>query len=197
MPLPSAENPVDVPGSVCCDTFWLLGERIRTVACEAVCACMDPDCADSEFISYQNEGPITEDAIGESLSVNFVRASLRIDSQRTNRASSPLVISRVDFRVELNENGWPIVTAPSGEIVPADRDALHALAQHARAHAEKLWRALAGAAATTDQTQALFPAATNPHVLARGVTVGDLQPQPRPGPQIRYAMNISVDTTLL
>ncbi len=197
MPLPSAACPADINGDVCCDTFWLIGERLRTVACEGVCACMDPDCADQEFISYQNEGPQASDALGESLAVNFIRAAVRIDSRRRNSTISPTFVTRVEYRLELLESGWPILSNPDGTIIPADRAALHALSKHARGHAEKMWRSIAGAAATTDQTKALFPSATNPHVASRGVTVGDLQPLPRPGPQVGYYMNVSVDTMLL
>lgn len=195
MPLPHASCAADVPGSVCCDTFWLLGERIRTVASQALADCMVPECADRTFYAYQSEGDRTQDPLGECLIVNFIRASVR-STDRAAGGVQPIVVTRTEFRVELLENGWPILGVSDGGITPPDREMIYALAKHARAHAEKMWRALLHAAATTNQTERLYPTSTNPHVMNRGVGVGDLQPLPRPGPQIGYYMTMTVDTAL-
>lgn len=191
MAIPPSDCGVD--GSVCCDTFWLIGERIRDVACTGLTSCLVDDCG--EFESYQTEGDIITDPVGESLIVSFLRASVRPDSTRPTGAVSPVFVTRATFRVQLLENGWPHVTG-GAEITPPARAEICAAARHARGHAEAMWRAVVGAAATTDQTKALFPRASNPHVMSRGVTVGDLAPMPRPGPQIGYQMDVSVDTKL-
>lgn len=195
MALPSSTCAQDISGDVCCDSFWLIGERIRTVACEGVACCNEGDCADREFHSWQAEGPVANNPLGESLIVNFIRASVRADSRRSNGTIQPVIITRSEYRVELLENGYPI---PSGGdvIVPPDWELIHAVSKYARGHAELMWRSLVNAAATTDQSAALFPAATNRHVLRRGVAVGDLTPMPRPGPQIGYQLNVTVDTAL-
>ncbi len=194
--MPSELCAEDVSGSTCCDSFWMIGERIRTVASHGIVACFDDDCGGREFASYQSEGPVTNNPNGESLIINFTRASIKSGSRTTNGAVRPIIATRAEYRVELLENGWPILEVVNGTIIPPDLALIHAYAKHARGHAEKLWRSLIGAAGTTDQSKALFPAKTNPHVLNRGVQIGDLTPMARPGPQIGFQLTVTVDTML-
>ncbi len=174
----------------------MIGERIRTVASHGIVACFDDDCGGREFASYQSEGPVTNNPNGESLIINFTRASIKSGSRTTNGAVRPVIATRAEYRVELLENGWPILEVVNGTIIPPDLALIHAYAKHARGHAEKMWRSLIGAAGTTDQSKALFPAKTNPHVLNRGVQIGDLTPMARPGPQIGFQLTVTVDTML-
>lgn len=196
--MPHASCADDISGDVCCDTFWKIGERIRTVASAGVLACIDPDCSDREFRSYQTIGDQIQDPLGESLIVSFVRSSLRSDSRSQNQSTSPLVFTRAEFRVQLLETGWPTISVnqSTSTIVAPDADMLHALTPHALGHAEKMWRSVLNAAATTVEAQRLFPSSSNPHILRRGVIVEEMRPLPRPGPFIGFSFNVSVDTKL-
>lgn len=198
MPLPHASCADDIPADTCCNTFWLIGERIRTVATNAVCSCIEPDCADRELRSYQTEGEQIQDPLGESVIVAFVRSSVRIDGLNPNQSVQPTVITRAEFRVQLLETGWPTIQArqSTASIEAPDSAMIHALAKHARGHAEKMWRAVLNAASTTNQAAKLFPSSSNPHILTKGVGVGEMRPLPRPGPFIGYAFNVTVDTKL-
>ena len=72
MPLPLAANAADIPTDVCCTTEWELGERIRLLAFNAVCACIEPDCTAPKLRSWQTEGPRSLDVLGDSLTVSFL-----------------------------------------------------------------------------------------------------------------------------
>ena len=198
MPLPLAERPSDIPTNVCCDTTWLIGERIREVAFAAVCSCIDASCQSNPMRSWQTEGSQSGSIKGDSLVVSYIRSTLATVSRSRTGASTPLVVTRAEFRVELRENGWPMIREESsvqGVKLP-DPQVVHALARHARSHAEKMWRALnAGASATSPALQ-LFPASTNPHILNRGVAIGDLVARGPSGPQVTYDITVTVDHTL-
>jgi len=194
--MPSADCPENISGSVCCDSFWLIGERIRSVAFDGVMACMEEDCSET-FTSWQTEGAQIEWPHGESLIVTFVRASPKISSRNTAGPLAPLVVSRAEYLVELRETGWPILsTDPTQTIHTPEWQEYHALAKHSRAHGEKMWRSLVNAAATTKPAERMFQVATNPHVLDKGVLVDDLLPLTRQGPQTGYRVTVTVDTRL-
>jgi len=186
-----------VPGATCCNSFWLIGERIRTVTLNGILACMDPSCADRKFRSWSTIGRVL-DPLGESLVVSFQRASLTTGSRNVNQATRPIVITRAEYRVELRENGWPTqkVDRSTESILAPDWKMQHALTVHALSHAEKMWRTLVNAAATTVQTASLFPQASNPHIRPRGVVVDPLEPLPPHGDQIGFGFIVRVDTDL-
>jgi len=196
MPMPSASCPENISSSVCCDSFWLIGERIRTVAYNAVMACMEEDCSET-FTTWQTEGGQIEWPHGESLVVTFVRASPKVSSRERSGPLAPLVVSRAEYLVELREKGWPILsTDPTQTIHTPQWQEYHALAKHFRAHGEKMWRALVNAAATTKIAEQMFLPSTNPHVLNKGVLVDDLVPITRQGPHTGYRCTVTVDTRL-
>jgi len=148
--------------------------------------------------SYQTEGENIEDPLGDSLIVSFVRAMLRQDSRTPNQSTLPLIFTRVEFKVQLLERGWPTLQErPStASIIAPDADMIHALAKHSRGHAERMWRAIVNGAATTNQAQKLFSSSANPHVVTHGVTIEELKPLPNAGPFIGYSFNVAVDTKL-
>lgn len=198
MALPHASCAADIPADVCCDSFWLIGERIRTVACAGLVACMDEDCADREFRSYQTIGPVVQDPHGETLIVSFVRSYIRSDTQGRQRGTEMRFVTMAEYKVQLLENGWPTISRDSqtGTIVSFDWEKVHGLAKHATGHAEKMWRSLVNASVTTNQANALFPVASNPHIVQKSVIVSELTPMPRPGPQVGWEMNVTVGTSL-
>lgn len=197
MPLPYAPCPDDVPSDVCCNSFWLLGERIRTVALAGLVSCVDESCADREFRCWSQIGPVL-DPLGESLVVSYKGSALRSDSRRSNSSVSPLIVTRSEFSVELRETGWPThhVDPSIDSILAADWEMIHALTPHAMSHAEKIWRTVVGAAATTVQADQLFPQTSNPHIRQRGVVIGGLTPLSRFADQIGFGFDVSIDTDL-
>lgn len=196
MPLPTADCAENIPSTVCCDTFWLVGERIRSVAATAVLACMEEKC-DETFTTWQTHGSRIEWPHGESLIVTFVRATPKVSSRQTAGPLAPLVVTRAEYLVELRENGWPTISAdPTQTIHTPEWERYNALAKHASAHGEKMWRALVNAASTTTPTKRMFHPSTNQHVLEKGVLVGDITPLDRPGPQAGYRVTVTVDMRL-
>lgn len=197
MPLPAAGCAADVSSDVCCDSFWLIGERLRTVACNGVCSCMDPDCAEREFRSYQTANVNIQDPLGESLIVSLQRVGLRSDSTGRNRAVNRTFVTRSEWRIQLLENGYPTAQEEYGQvIVPPDWQMVDALTKHGFGHAEKMWRALLQAATTTTLADMLFRPSSNPHIVQNRVVVGDLIPMSRPGPQLGYELSVTVDSML-
>lgn len=199
MPMPIASCADDVSGETCCDSAYLVGERIRTIANTGVVACLDPACNDRTWRTYQTEGEL-QDPLGDCLVVVFGGMELRSGSTDTQRNARTVLITRLIYRVELVENGWPNLHTDqqTNTLIPPDWQMQHALAKHARGHAEKMWRSLSRSivANTTNAAGAMFPLSTNPHVIRRGVSLGRLTPRPRPGPQVGYSIDITVDTTL-
>lgn len=197
--MPSKASAADVPSDVCCDTWWLIGERIRTIAFAGVCQCIDPSCVDREFSSYSTEGEI-HSILGESLVISFLGAGISSGSSARSGAPRPTPITQARYRLELRENGWPLPVRVDGStetIVQADWQMLHVLSKHARAHGEKMWRSLVQSVTTSDLTTMMFRPSLHPHILQRGVILGDITPLPNTGPQCGYRMNVTVNTQLL
>jgi hypothetical protein len=204
LPLPQADCPENISADVCCTSFWLVGERIRTVAYTAVLACLYPGEEDPEQVcdgvltTWQTHGPRIEWPHGESLVVTFLRATPKISSRERSGPLAPVVVTRAEYLVELRENGWPILTTdPTQTIHTPQWEMYYALAKHASGHGEKMWRALVNAASTTRPAQRMFNPTTNPYVLDKGVLVNDLVPLDRPGPQAGWKVTVTVDMKML
>lgn len=200
MPLPVVSCAADIPSDVCCDTWWLIGERIRTIACNAVCSCVDPDCADRPFATWQSEGSDVDEPLGESLVVSFVSAELRTDTEGFNSRARPWPVTRVIHNVDLRENNWPIQTRNdlNQVITVPDPAIIHGLTKIARGHAEKMWRALVDASTSTSLERRMFTPAANPHIMERGISISAVRPhQTMHGPQAGYRIVVAVDHQLL
>ena len=197
MPLPIANCAADISSDVCCDTIWLMGERIRTVALDAVLTCVDDDCANEAITSWQTEGDRSGSVKGNTLVVSFVTAALAPSGQRRSGSPRPTPITRASFRVELRETGWPFITerASVQSIKLPDPQIVHAVAKHARAHGERMWRALLNAGSTTVPAQRMFDPLYNPHIMDKGVGIGTLRPRPSAN-MVTYEVDITVDHVL-
>lgn len=194
--MPSAGCAADISSDVCCDTWYLIGERIRTVAFAGVCTCIEPGCGDREFISHQTEGDIYS-ILGDSLAITFVRAG--ITQPRPGGRVGPTPMTTLTYRLELRENGWPLPATADDQrqvLVAADWQMLHALSAHARGHAEKMWRSVAHAAATTMPADRMFSPSLHPFIMEGRIGVGDITPLPNLGPQVGYQMVVTVDIQL-
>lgn len=199
MPMPSAGCAADIPSDVCCDSFYLIGERIRTVAFGGVCGCTQASCGDRQFTSYSVEGEPYA-ILGETLTCTFLSAEITAAQRNGAGNVTPLPVTRLTYRLELRENGWPLPATAhmsTQTLVQADWRVIHALAAHARSHGEKMWRAVAHAAATTKVDERLFRPSLHPFVMERGVGIGRMTPLANTGPQCGYRMDVTVDTQLL
>lgn len=199
MPMPSAGSAADISQDVCCDTFWLIGERIRTVAFNAVCRCIDPTCINRAFASGSTEGEIYS-ILGESLMITFVDAEVRSVQKSGGGNLRPTPITRLNYRLELRENGWPLPVRKhdaTESIIQTEWEMCHVLSKHARGHGEAMWRAVVNGASTTRREGRMFDPALHPFIMERGVGVGRMTPLPNTGPQCGYRLPVTVDTQLL
>lgn len=103
---------------------------------------------------------------------------MRTDTRSAGGGHGPLIVARVELRLELREVGWPIAREHDATqtIVLPDPAVVNALARHVLSHGASIWRALVRGAATTMPDDRLFPTAEFPTITPRGVSIGDLEP---------------------
>lgn len=195
MPIPAESCPPGTTPDVCCDTLWLIGDRIRTVACDAVMCCVDPDCK-TEMRSYMTMGTRIQDLIGDSLIVTMVRAEQAPTNSTDRGRSGPLPITRATYLMELRENGWPKAKVSGRNIEVPDPAEVHPASAHSYSHAEKMWDAVLNGAASFTSADALFPVSKNPHIMQNGVSVGPLLPVGPQTYQAAWTVEIVVDARL-
>lgn len=168
MPIASIDCPCDTGADVCCSTLFLKGDRIRTVAWNAVLACRDETCCgDIEGSSYMTLGPVTYDPHGDSVIVSMLSSG---PAGTTRGGHTPSVIPlRTTYKVEIRFRGWPTIQAGPPPYTPTAAEYASAT-KHVLGHAEKAYRAVKNAVAT----HTLFVPALNPDVIFKGVRVSDL-----------------------
>lgn len=163
MPLPLGSCADDISTDVCCSSIFDVADRIRCVATAAVECCFDPSCADREWRSYVSVGPRIPEPLGDALVVHLpgISPSLGSTSSRGNR-SLPVAVHQAQFDIVLTENGWPLIRANEfGEVIEVpDSNLINAIARHAYAHGEKMYRAIVDGVAR----QTLFPISTFPYL---------------------------------
>lgn len=188
MPVPTASCADLISGDVCCDTTWLVGDRIRSVAFEAVCCCAETGCNGRAWRSFTTIGSQIQDPLGESLIVSMPSLS---PTSTTDRGKLPILTPhRAIYLVQIRETGWPTIhTTGGGEIVVPDSNVVNAVSKHVQSHGEKMYRALVGG----QQAYTLFPPRTNSHIT--GVTISPLTPL---GPDllVGWSMQVAVDMKL-
>jgi hypothetical protein len=164
MPIPTASCAEDIPDNVCCDTTWMIGDRIRTVAWAGLQSC-DKGCSERTFRSYTTIGSRIEEPLGESLVVAMTDLDVRPDA---SGQTGMFLVHVATYRVELRENGWPMVEHDESEniIFVPDSRMINALSRHVQSHGEKVWRAVTDGVAR----QTLFRPGRNPHVYSTTVT---------------------------
>lgn len=140
MPLPLSYDCSDCV-EVCCDTLFVLADRLRIVAADAVNACLPVDVC-GEIDSFVAVGFEAEDPIGDSISVTVVNVQDAVDST-TNEQAGPLALVRADLVLRLLESGYPMLLSTDGEnILAPDRAEVHLASKHSMAHAEAMLRAI-------------------------------------------------------
>lgn len=186
MVLPAADCPCDTGPDICCDTVFLLGDRVRTVAFDAVKACQIDGCC-NEYRSWTTIGPQTADPFGDSVIVHMLRLYM---PNTTGQGNAPLIgIHAADFRVEIRYTGWPQISAEEmGGTINVPGEAFNLPARHAMGHSEKAWRAIVDGV----QRYTLFPPSTNPHIIHKQIAVTEMVPLAPAGPIVGHAFTVGV-----
>lgn len=191
MPLPAVNCANGITPDVVCDTTWLMGERIRTVAFDGLCTC---DC-ETAFRSYTTIGTTIEDPLGDSLIITLVGLTSAITVNQTITGATPVAgFHRARFLLELRDNGWPTIERDEfGNYVNIpDSVDVNAMSKHSQSHGEKMYRSLANAT----QMRTLFPSASNPHVIQEAVRLGEIVPLQPQGIQVGWTIFIDVPLRL-
>lgn len=171
--IPATDCPPATADDTCCRSFWLVADRIRTVAFDAVVTCAHEEC-DKELGSYVDHGDRTQDPIGNNVVVAINRATVAYPTRGGRQLG--LAITRLSLRVELRETGWPMPSGVGGSIkVPAGASYNYA-SQYVYDHGEAMWRALVNAAGSVQPGVRMFDPQANPHIPHPGVAIGDLLP---------------------
>jgi hypothetical protein len=195
MPLPASDCPTGCPPDTCCNTLFLMADRIRTVAFDAVLCCVDESCR-QPYRSYVVAGNRIQDLVGDSVIVTLQTATSAAMTNTPQGRLSPLSVTRSTFLLELRENGWPQAKTVGRNIEVPSGESLNAASAHSMAHAEKMWRSLVDAAATRNGNNRLFPITNNHHVIQGGVGVGPLTPVGPQAYQMAWSVIVTVDHTL-
>jgi hypothetical protein len=192
MALPAASTPAGIPADYCCDTLSSIADRIRTVALDGLCSCLDGSCADRTFRSFVSIGPNIQDPLGDSLIVHMPTFGPTTGSSDIQGNLRPFAIYRGDFEVRLLENGWPVIEVDElGQVIQVpDSDMVNAISLHAMAHGERMYRALADAI----QKDTMFLAAQNPHISKLQLT--NLNPIQPSAFMVGWSTTVRVETVL-
>lgn len=192
MALPAASSPAAIPLDYCCDTLSLMADRIRTVALDGLCSCLDGSCADRSFRSFVSIGPTIEDPLGDSLIVHMPTFGPTPGSTDTQGNLRLVANYRGDFEVQLRENGWPTIEVDEmGQVIQVpDSDMVNVVARHAMGHGERMYRALAHAITKRE----LFLPTQNPHIGQ--IQLSNLTPMQPSAFIVGYSATVRVETVL-
>lgn len=188
MPVPTSACAEAIGSDVACDTTWLIGERIRTVAFSGVCGC---NCS-QPFRSFTSIGTIIQDPLGDSLIIAMI--SLGAAATTGRGATLPAVTHVAQFRLELRDNGWPVVQRDESERVISfpDSSLVNAVSKHAQSHGEMMYRSIVNAV----QMHTLFAGSANGHVIAESIGVSPIVPINPSGGQVGWGINVNVPLRL-
>lgn len=192
MALPAASSPADLPESYCCDTLSSMADRIRTVALNGLCSCLDGTCADRTFRSYVTVGRLVQDPLGDSLAVHLTNFAPSANSSNTSGNLLPVAVYQATFGVQLLENGWPMIEVDEmGQVIHVpDSDYVNIVARHSMAHGELMYRSLADAI----QKREMFLSSQNPHIGM--VQLSNLEPIDPQGFIVGWRCSVRVESTL-
>lgn len=191
MPLPLDACAHNIPTQVCCQSVWDVADRLRCVAFEAVCECLDPSCADAEFRSYVSIGPSIPEPLGDALVVHLLDMSPSGGSRTPVGNLQRVSLQLARFEIYLTENGWPTPREDElGEVIEVPEGALlNRLSRHSYGHAEKMYRAVLNGV----QTGTMFPVPANAHIGR--VDVAGLQPVQPAAFAVGWTIPVTVQMT--
>jgi hypothetical protein len=141
VPLPLAYNCDDCQVS-CCDTLFIIADRWRIVAADAINACLPVDvCGEIDsFVAVDFEA---DDPLGDAISISITNIDLAGDT-RSADTIMPLSIWRADLILRLLETGYPPTVVSQGDIIMGpDRSEVHLASMHSIGHMEAILRATA------------------------------------------------------
>lgn len=198
MPIPTLDACTDdFDAETCCNTFFLIGQRILQVAWSGLAGCIDADCSDREFRTFVTFGERIQDPLGDSLIVALANATSASLTTTPRNRLFPASVTQLIWRVELRDNGFPTIERnQSGQIEVPDWRAFQHATQHTMDHGEMLWRTLVDAGAQRSNGTRMFPLPANGHVLQGGVNVGSLRPIGPQAFQAGWAVDVTVDVKL-
>lgn len=185
----SSDCPCDTGPDVCCDTIFLKGDRIRTVAWNAVRSCGTEGCCEGvEGRSYTTLDADMPDPFGDSVIVAWTGTEpVAVTAGGHTPSITP---HRATFRVQVSCGGWPILKTEGGRPqMPKGVDFNNA-SKHVMGHAEIAYRAIV--AAVQDNTLWV----STPGVIFKGTRVSDLRPLAPAAYIARAAFLVAVDITL-
>ena len=135
MPLPLAIGCDDCV-TVCCDTLFILADRLRITAADAVNDCLPVDVC-GEIESFVALGFEVEDPIGDSLSVTIANIQ-DVGDATSNEQAGPSNIVRADLVLQLLETGYPMLVSDGTNILAPDRWEVHRASQASIGHMEAM-----------------------------------------------------------
>lgn len=127
--------------AACCGDLYTIAAHLLENVHEALLDCYQGvPCPLDDLNAYVTLGG-GDDSITDALTVAFASAAASQGSVRGGMMV-PLTLQRATFTVRLRESGWPRATVEQGVIVPPSPSLQNALARHAYAHGEKMYRTL-------------------------------------------------------
>lgn len=184
MPLPLLT--CEIPDETCCTLIFDTANFILNRVYDGIIDCMPPsECASGTLLRYVTMGN-GDDGIPDSLTVAFTGSGISPKSTLPGGVTGPLPLCRGTFDIRLREAGWPIVGVANGAITPPDPVKQHAIARHAYAHGEQLYRTVRDFAHSRELT-------VSGVVKLNNVVLGDLRTLSPLGGIVGFAIPITVD----
>ena len=172
-----------VSESVCCTTLYDIADHILQGIYLALRECSPPSpCNNGGFVAYVTMGD-GDDLVLDALSVAITSVTVTDKSQSGNRLA-PMMAVDVRYTVRLMEAGWPMAEEDNGVIYMPDPVEQNAIARHAYAHGERMYRKLAFMASSGD----LLPAG----MACSSSTLGSLNPMNPSGGSIGFYATVDV-----
>lgn len=189
MPILAADCPCDTGPEVCCDSIFLKGDRIRTVAWNAVLSCSEEGCCSGrEARTYMTLDADTPDPFGDSVIVAWLNTT---PVTQTRGGHTPQIVAhRCEFRVQVAVAGWPILGTQDGRAVMPTPSAMNSASKLALSHSELAYRAVVAAV----QANTLWT--STPGVIFKGTSVSQMRPRPPSSLIQRIIFNVNVDIAL-
>lgn len=179
--------PVDcsISEDTCCVDMYSVAEHILVNVKAAILGCYaEIPCGVSELKSYVTMGR-GDDGVRDALTAAVTGVAASPGSTRQG-VQVPVTLQRVTIEIRLREQGWPMAQLSDDGIIVPDPDLQNALARHAYAHGEMMYRKLLH----MQSTGTLKPTALTGCV---GTAVGILNPIAPLGGVVGWFVPVTMD----
>jgi len=130
-----------VSEEVCCTNLYDIAQHILSGLYEGMLECFQPtQCDPGGLLAYVTMGD-GDDLVLDALTVALTSVDPSFNTVARNE-TSPFGLYRATFTIRLLESGWPMAYEENGEIFVPDPVAQNAMARHAYAHGERMYRRL-------------------------------------------------------